>query len=81
MMYLQQKDVVEKWGQVKNDRILLLLLFIDDELKRFVNIMNIVNIYYDEMFLRFMIGKVINVDVFVKIFKQMKIDEVIKIYQ
>jgi putative aldouronate transport system substrate-binding protein len=68
-------------NNVKNDRILPPLSFTDDESKRLANIMNTVNTYYDEMFLRLMTGKATNVDAFVKTLKQMKIDEAIKIYQ
>ncbi|AZT91287.1 extracellular solute-binding protein [Caldicellulosiruptor changbaiensis] len=81
MMYPQQKEAVEKWGQVKNDRVLPPLSFTDDESKRLANIMNTVNTYYDEMFLKLMTGKSTNVDAFVKTLKRMNIDQAIKIYQ
>lgn len=81
MAWPQQRDAVNIWSLCKNEIVLPPLSFTDEESKHIANIMNTVNTYYDEMFLRFITGKTTNVDAFVKTLKQMKIDEAIKIYQ
>ena len=79
----QQKEASAVWGNVQNKKVLpqLTLFFTPEESKRLADIMNTVNTYYDEMFLKMMTGKVTNFDSFVKTLKRMKIDEAIKIYQ
>jgi len=57
------------------------LFLTPEESNRLANIMNTVNTFYDEMFLKMMTGKYNNYDSFVKTLKRMKIDEAIKIYQ
>lgn len=81
MVYPAQKDAVSKWNQVKNNRLLPPLSFTDSESKRLANIMNTVNTYYDEMFLKIMTGKFTNINAFVNNLKRMNIDQAIKIYQ
>lgn len=82
-MLPQQKEASKNWSKVTNEIALppLSLFFTPDESSRLANIMNTVNTFYDEMFLKMMTGKYNNYDAFVKTLKRMKIDEAIKIYQ
>ncbi|ACM61447.1 putative aldouronate transport system substrate-binding protein [Caldicellulosiruptor bescii] len=79
----QQKEASKNWGMVKNDIALgpVSLFLTPEETKEIANIMNTINTYYDEMFLKMMTGKYNNYDAFVKTLKKMKIEEAIKIYQ
>lgn len=58
-----------------------ILSFTSDEAKKLADIMNVVNTYYDEMFVRLMTGKLNDVEQLRKGLKRMRIDEAIKIYQ
>jgi len=82
-MLPQQKEASKNWSKVTNEIALppLSLFFTPDESSKLANIMNAVNTFYDEMFLKMMTGKYSNYDAFVKTLKRMKIDEAIKIYQ
>jgi len=81
MAWPQQREAVSQWNQCKNDIVLPPLSFTDDEAKKVSNIINTVNTYYDEMFLKMITGKVTNVDSFVKTLKSMGIHNAVKIYQ
>lgn len=82
MLLPQQKVAVKNWSYVKNDKVLPpSLTFTPEESSKIANIMNTINTYYDEMFLKMMTGKVTNIDSFVKNLKKMGIDEAVKIYQ
>lgn len=58
-----------------------ILSFTSDEAKKLADIMNVINTYYDEMFVRLMTGKLNDVEQLRKGLKRMRIDEAIKIYQ
>jgi len=79
----QQKEASKNWSKVTNEIALppITLFLTPEESNRLANIMNTVNTFYDEMFLKMMTGKYNNYDSFVKTLKRMKIDEAIKIYQ
>lgn len=64
-----------------NKKLLPILSFTSDEAKKLADIMNVINTYYDEMFVRLMTGKLNDVEQLRKGLKRMRIDEAIKIYQ
>lgn len=77
----QQKEASENWRYASNKKLLPILSFTSDEAKKLADIMNVVNTYYDEMFVRLMTGKLNDVEQLRKGLKRMRIDEAIKIYQ
>lgn len=81
-MWPQQKEALANWSLAKNDKILPpFISYTEAESKRIASIMNNVNTYYSEIFLKMMTGKFTNIDSFVKTLKKMQIDEAIKINQ
>ncbi|WP_271629211.1 extracellular solute-binding protein [Caldicellulosiruptor sp. DIB 104C] len=79
----QQKEASKNWSKVTNEIALppITLFLTPEESNRLANIMNTVNTFYDEMFLKMMTDKYNNYNSFVKTLKRMKIDEAIRIYQ
>lgn len=77
----QQHDALKKWSVPQNKKALPPITFTVEESKKTANMLNAINTYYDEMFVRLISGKVTNVDTFVKTLKRMGIEEVLKIYQ
>jgi len=77
----QQHDALKKWSVPDNKKVLPPITLTVDESKKVANLLNAINTYYDEMFVRLLTGKVTNVESFQKTLKRMGIDEVLKIYQ
>jgi len=77
----QQKDALDKWTKPANNKLLPPITFTPEEASKISNIMNMVNTYYDEMFVKIITGKSNDIAGFIKTLKRMRIDEAIKIYQ
>ncbi|ADQ05924.1 extracellular solute-binding protein family 1 [Caldicellulosiruptor hydrothermalis 108] len=77
----QQREALKILSQPSNSKILPPVTLTVEESKKVANILNAINTYYDEMFVRMITGKFTNIDSFQKTLKRMGIDEVLKVYQ
>jgi len=77
----QQKEASTNWRYASNKKLLPILSFTSFEAKRLADIMDVVNTYYDEYFMKLLTSKTTDLDQFRKTLKKMRIDEAIKIYQ
>jgi putative aldouronate transport system substrate-binding protein len=80
-MLPQQKDALKEWTKPDNSKLLPPITFTPDEAAKISNIMNTVNTYYNEMFVKLLTGKSNDMNGFVNTLKRMRIDEALKIYQ
>jgi len=80
----EQLETLNKWSgfdKVPNYKADPPVTFTTEESREYANIMQNVNTFYDEMFVKLIIGKEKNVDVLVKTLKRMGIERAIKLYQ
>lgn len=77
----QQQDALKKFSVPSNSKVLPPVTLTIEESKKVANILNGIETYYDEMFVRMITGKFTNIDAFQKTLKRMGIDEVLKVYQ
>ena len=80
----EQQETLNKWSgfdKVPNYKADPPITFTTDESKEYANIMQKINTFYDEMFVKLIMGREKNTDTLVKTLKRMGIDNAVKIYQ